>query len=100
MGFSHLGLPVRDERRGQEFYSAYFGFDPATAQQYADGTVIIRNADGCDLALHPNCPGRPGGKRVLRRAPEGNAHPMRLSTENSRQTLSAAEECISSWVKR
>ena len=36
-------------RRSQEFYSAYFGFDPATAQQYADGTVIIRNADGFDL---------------------------------------------------
>jgi hypothetical protein len=32
----------------------------------------------------------PGGKRVLRSAPEGNAHPMRLSTENRRQTLSAA----------
>ena len=29
----------------------------------------------------------PEGKRVLRRAPEGNAHPMRLSTENRRQTL-------------
>ena len=29
------------------------GFDPATAQQYADGTVIVRNADGFDLALHP-----------------------------------------------
>ena len=35
--------------------------------------------------------GRPGGKRVLLGAPEGNAHPMRLSTENRRQTLSAAE---------
>jgi hypothetical protein len=33
----------------------------------------------------------PGGKRVLRSAPEGNAHPMRLSTENRRQTLSAAD---------
>lgn len=53
MRFSHLGLPVRDERRSGEFYSAYFGFDPATVQQYPDGTVIIRNADGFDLALHP-----------------------------------------------
>jgi catechol 2,3-dioxygenase-like lactoylglutathione lyase family enzyme len=53
MRFSHLGLPVRDERRSQQFYSAYFGFDPATAQEYADGTVIIRNADRFDLALHP-----------------------------------------------
>ena len=50
--FSHLGLPVRDEGRSQQFYSAYFGFDPATAQKYPDGTVIIRNADGFDLALH------------------------------------------------
>ena len=52
MYFNHLGLPVRDERRSQQFYSAYFGFDPATAQAYEDGTVIIRDADGFDLALH------------------------------------------------
>jgi catechol 2,3-dioxygenase-like lactoylglutathione lyase family enzyme len=52
MHFNHLGLPVRDERRSQQFYTAYFGFDPATARQYPDGTVIIRNADGFDLALH------------------------------------------------
>jgi catechol 2,3-dioxygenase-like lactoylglutathione lyase family enzyme len=35
--------------------AALFGllrFDPATAQKYPDGTVIIRNADGFDLALH------------------------------------------------
>jgi catechol 2,3-dioxygenase-like lactoylglutathione lyase family enzyme len=53
MQLNHLGLPVRDERRSQQFYSAYFGFDPATAQEYEDGTVIIRNAEGFDLALHP-----------------------------------------------
>lgn len=53
MHFNHLGLPVRDEGRSQQFYSTYFGFDPAIAQDYADGTVIIRNADGFDLALHP-----------------------------------------------
>jgi catechol 2,3-dioxygenase-like lactoylglutathione lyase family enzyme len=53
MHFNHLGLPVRDERRSQHFYSAYFGFKLATVQQYPDGTVIIRNADGFDLALHP-----------------------------------------------
>ncbi len=52
MHFSHLGLPVRDERRSLQFYSSYFGFDLATAQQYPDSTVIIRNADGFDLALH------------------------------------------------
>ena len=53
MHFNHLGMPVRDPRRSRQFYSAYFGFDPATAQQYEDDTVIIRNADGFDLALHP-----------------------------------------------
>jgi catechol 2,3-dioxygenase-like lactoylglutathione lyase family enzyme len=53
MHFNHLGLPVRDERRSLQFYSTYFGFHPATAQHYPDGTVIIRNADGFDLALHP-----------------------------------------------
>ena len=53
MHLSHLGLPVRDERRSQRFYSACFGFDSAAAQEYEDGTVIIRNADGFDLALHP-----------------------------------------------
>ena len=47
--FNHVGLPVRDERRSQHVYSAYFGFDQATAQQYPNGTVIIRNADGFDL---------------------------------------------------
>ena len=55
--YSHAPRPsrvaVRDERRSQRFFSAYFGFAPATAQEYEDGTVIIRNADGFDLALHP-----------------------------------------------
>ena len=53
MHFNHLGLPVRGLQRSQQFYSAYFGFDPATAQAYEDGTVIIRSTDGFDLALHP-----------------------------------------------
>ena len=53
MHFSHLGLPVRDKRRSQQFYAAYFGFDPTAGQEYPDGTVIIRDADGFDLALHP-----------------------------------------------
>ena len=53
MHFNHLGLPVRDYPRSLRFYTDYFGFDPATAQEYPDGTVIVRNADGFDLALHP-----------------------------------------------
>jgi catechol 2,3-dioxygenase-like lactoylglutathione lyase family enzyme len=53
MQFNHFGLPVRNVRRSLQFYAAYFSFDPPTAQEYPDGTVIIRNADGFDLALHP-----------------------------------------------
>jgi hypothetical protein len=41
-------------------------------------------------ALNPGLSLPARGKRVLRSPPEGNAHPMRLSTENRRQTLSAA----------
>jgi catechol 2,3-dioxygenase-like lactoylglutathione lyase family enzyme len=52
MHLTHLGLPVRDAARSQLFYTKYFRFDPATAQRYPDGTIIIRNADGFDLALH------------------------------------------------
>jgi catechol 2,3-dioxygenase-like lactoylglutathione lyase family enzyme len=49
----HLGLPVRDYERSLRFYATHFEFDPATAQSYPDGTVIVRNADRFDLALHP-----------------------------------------------
>jgi catechol 2,3-dioxygenase-like lactoylglutathione lyase family enzyme len=52
MHLRHLGLPVRDYERSLRFYATYFEFDPATAQSYPDGTVIVRNADGFDLALH------------------------------------------------
>ncbi len=52
MHLNHLGLPVSDERRSQLFYETYFGFDPASAHRYPDGTLMIRNADGFDLALH------------------------------------------------
>jgi catechol 2,3-dioxygenase-like lactoylglutathione lyase family enzyme len=53
VNLTHLGLPVRDAQRSLEFYRAYFGFDPDTAQTYPDGTTIVRNAGGFDLALHP-----------------------------------------------
>ncbi|MFC0532452.1 VOC family protein [Phytohabitans kaempferiae] len=52
MRLNHLGLPVRDPQRSLHFYAAYFGFDPATARRYPDGTVIVRDAAGFDLALH------------------------------------------------
>ncbi len=53
MSLRHLGLPVRDRDRSLRFYSTYFGFDPATATRYSDGTTIVRDAAGFDLALHP-----------------------------------------------
>lgn len=53
MRLNHLGLPVRDVGRSKGFYERYFGFDPATAEEYPDRTVIVRNSDGFDLALHP-----------------------------------------------
>src|SRR5690349_13698449 len=59
MRLSHLGLLVLDQERSQEFYARYFGFDPATATRYPDGTVIIRDRDGFDLALHAGT--RPAG---------------------------------------
>lgn len=52
----HLGLPVRDVRSSLDFYEAHFGFDRTTARSYPDGTVIVRNPDGFDLALHPADP--------------------------------------------
>ena len=54
--FLHLGLLVRDQQRSVRFYETYFGFDPAHARRYPDGTVIVRNAEGFDLALHPGDP--------------------------------------------
>jgi catechol 2,3-dioxygenase-like lactoylglutathione lyase family enzyme len=56
MRLAHLGLPVRDQQRSVDFYHTYCGFDPAAAQRFPDGTVIVRNADGFDLALHPGEP--------------------------------------------
>jgi len=57
----HLGLLVRDQRRSLRFYETYFGFDSAGARRYPDGTVIVRNTQGFDLALHPGDP--PSGSR-------------------------------------
>jgi catechol 2,3-dioxygenase-like lactoylglutathione lyase family enzyme len=62
MQLGNLGLPVRDYERSLAFYARYFGFDPATARTYDDGTVIVRNADRFDLALHPTA-GQMTGRR-------------------------------------
>jgi catechol 2,3-dioxygenase-like lactoylglutathione lyase family enzyme len=62
----HLGLPVADELRSLDFYHRYFGFDPDSARHYPDGTVIVSDADGFDLALHPTPePPRDGGPGFL-----------------------------------
>ena len=53
MPLLHLGLPVADRDRSLRFYTTYFGFDPATARDYPDGTIIVRDAQRFDLALHP-----------------------------------------------
>lgn len=52
MRFNHLGHQVRDRQRARAFYETYFGFDEGPAQEYEEGTLIIRDADGFDLALH------------------------------------------------
>ena len=54
MRLLHLGLPVSDVPRSLAFYADHFGFDAANARRYPDGTVIVGNADGFDLALHPS----------------------------------------------
>jgi catechol 2,3-dioxygenase-like lactoylglutathione lyase family enzyme len=50
---THLGLPVRDLDRARAFYETWLGFAARPPQQYPDGTVFVRNAEGFDLALHP-----------------------------------------------
>ncbi|MGK5681435.1 VOC family protein [Actinoplanes sp. URMC 104] len=57
MRVTHLGLPVHDLERSLRFYATYFGFDPAAARSFPDGTTIV-SSDGFDLALHP-APERP-----------------------------------------
>ena len=56
MRLLHLGLLVRDQGRSLRFYQAYFGFDGARARRYPDGTIIVRDQEGFDLALHPGDP--------------------------------------------
>jgi catechol 2,3-dioxygenase-like lactoylglutathione lyase family enzyme len=49
--FNHLALPVRDQARSRRFYEEFFGFAAGPAQRYPDGVLIVRNAEGFDLAL-------------------------------------------------
>jgi hypothetical protein len=41
MDLRHIRLPVRDERRSQQFYAEYFGFD----RMDADGVTIAERND-------------------------------------------------------
>ena len=52
----HLGLLVRDQRRSLRFYATYFGFDAAGGRRYPDWSLIVRNAQGFDLAQHSGDP--------------------------------------------
>ena len=53
MRLAHLGLTVADQERSRRFYETHFGFNAGPARRYPDGTVIICDADGFALALHP-----------------------------------------------
>jgi catechol 2,3-dioxygenase-like lactoylglutathione lyase family enzyme len=75
MHLRHLGLPVRDRDRSLRFYATYFGFEPGTATTYPDGTTIVRDPDGFDLALHPTTDALPdpGFLHVGFRVSDGDA---------------------------
>jgi antitoxin YefM len=60
---------------------------------------ILAEFPGCRLWFTDGTNADGKGKQVLRRAPEGNAHPMRLGTENRRQTLSAAWPDVQSLAR-
>jgi hypothetical protein len=60
MHLSHLGLPVHDELLNgvasgsiQPISASCRHFDPASAQEYENSTVIVCNADGFHLVLYP-----------------------------------------------
>jgi catechol 2,3-dioxygenase-like lactoylglutathione lyase family enzyme len=54
MRFAHVGISIADLDRSRRFYEGHFGFDPGTARVYPDGTLVLRDADGFALALHPD----------------------------------------------
>jgi len=54
MRFAHVGISVADQDRSRSFYEGHFAFDPRKARSYPDGTLILRDADGFALALHPS----------------------------------------------
>ncbi|HEX6676918.1 MAG TPA: VOC family protein [Actinomycetes bacterium] len=57
MRLAHLGLVVRDEERSRAFYERWFGFGAGRSWRAEDGTLLLRDADGFDLAMHAGEPG-------------------------------------------
>ena len=53
MRLAHLGLTVTDQEQSRRFYETHFGFSAGPARTYPDGTLIVHDADGFALALHP-----------------------------------------------
>jgi len=49
MDLNHLHLHVRDILRARRFYGTYFGFENEGVKE--EGFLIVRNADGFDLAF-------------------------------------------------
>jgi catechol 2,3-dioxygenase-like lactoylglutathione lyase family enzyme len=48
---NHLALAVADQERSRRFYETYFGFDARPPDRYPDGTLMLHNSKGFDLAL-------------------------------------------------
>ena len=74
MRLAHLGLVVRDEERSRAFYERWFGFDAGPSWRAEDGTLLLRDGDGFDLALHAGQPGElPGFFHFGFRLPDADA---------------------------
>jgi catechol 2,3-dioxygenase-like lactoylglutathione lyase family enzyme len=49
----HLALAVTDVERSRRFYETYLDFGAEPARRYADGVLMLYDADGFALALGP-----------------------------------------------
>jgi catechol 2,3-dioxygenase-like lactoylglutathione lyase family enzyme len=48
---NHLALALADQERSRHFYETHFGFDARPPDRYPDGTLMLHNSKGFDLAL-------------------------------------------------